>query len=105
MAPLELRVPHSLSREEIHRRIDAGLARARSEYESQVGPIAAEWVDPDRMTVGLKVMGMQFNGQIEVLDSEVVVKVQLPGMASMFAGQIRQGIQERLGGLLAAPVV
>ncbi len=25
MAPLELRVPHSLSREEIHRRIDAGL--------------------------------------------------------------------------------
>ena len=104
MAPLELRVPHSLSREEIHRRIDAGLARARSEYESQVGPIAAEWVDPDRMTVGLKVMGMQFSGQIEVLDSEVVVKVQLPGMASMFAGQIRQGIQERLGGLLAAPV-
>lgn len=104
MAPLELRVPHSLSREEIHRRIDAGLARARSEYESQVGPIAAEWVEPDRMTVGLKVMGMQFNGQIEVLDSEVVVKVQLPGMASMFAGQIRQGIQERLGGLLAAPV-
>ena len=104
MAPLELRVPHSLSREEIHRRIDAGLARARSEYESQVGPIAAEWVEPDLMTVGLKVMGMQFNGQIEVLDSEVVVKVQLPGMASMFAGQIRQGIQERLGGLLAAPV-
>jgi hypothetical protein len=52
MAPLELRVPHSLSREEIHCRIDAGLARARSEYEGQVGPIEAEWVDPDRMTVG-----------------------------------------------------
>jgi hypothetical protein len=104
MAPLELRVPHSLGREEIHRRIDAGLARARSEYESQVGPIKAEWVDPDRMTVGLSVMGMQFDGQIEVFDNEVLVKVHVPGMASMFAGQIRKGIEERLGGLLAGPV-
>lgn len=103
MAPLELRVPHALSREEIHRRIDAGLARARSEYQSQVGPIEAEWVEPDRMTVGLSVMGMRFDGEIEVLDSEAVVKVQLPGMASMFAGRIRQGIEERLGGLLTAP--
>jgi hypothetical protein len=105
MAPLELRVPHSLSREEIHRRIDAGLARARSEYEGQIGPIEAEWVDPDRMTVGLSVMGMRFNGQIETSDKEVLVKVQLPGMASLFAGRIRQGIEEQLGGLLAGPTV
>jgi hypothetical protein len=48
---------------------------------------------------------MRFNGQIETLDKEVLVKVQLPGMASLFAGQIRQGIQERLGGLLAGPTV
>jgi hypothetical protein len=104
MAPLELRIPHSLSREEIQRRIDAGLAHARAEYESQVGPIEAEWVEPDRMTVGLSVMGMGFHGQIKVLDEEVLVNVQLPGMASLFAGRIRQGIQERLGGLLTAPV-
>lgn len=103
MQPLEIRVPHSLGREELHRRIDAAVARARTEYEPQVGPIEADWVEQDRLDVGLSVMGMRFDGQVDVRDTEVLVRVQLPGMASLFAGQIRDGIQERLGGLLLAP--
>ncbi len=55
------------------------------------------------MIVGLNVMGMPISGQIDVLDAEVLVKIELPSMASMFSGRIRQGIEERLGGLLAGP--
>lgn len=100
MQPLEIRVPHSLGREEIHRRIDAAIVRARTEYEPQVGPIEATWVETDRLSVGLSVMGMRFDGQIDVFEKDVLVTVQLPGMASLFAGRIRDGIQERLGGLV-----
>lgn len=104
MPPLEVRVPHSLGREELKRRIDAAIGRAREEYEPQVGPIKADWVEAHRLAVGLSVMGMPFDGHVEVQETEVLVQVQLPGMVSMFAGKIRDGIQERLGGLLAAPV-
>lgn len=100
MQPLEIRVPHSLGREEIHRRIDSAIVRARSEYESQVGPIEANWVETDRLAVAVSVMGMRFDGEIDVSDTEVLVKVRLPAMASLFAGRIRDGIEERLGGLL-----
>lgn len=103
MPPLEVRVPHSLGREEIKRRIDVAIMRARDEYEPQVGPIKADWVETHRLAVGLSVMGMPFDGQVDVHDTEVLVRVELPGMVSMFAGRIRDGIEERLGGLLVAP--
>jgi hypothetical protein len=47
-------------------------------------------------------MGMRFDGSIEVLVEELVVQLELPGMASLFAGRIREGIQERLGGLIGS---
>jgi hypothetical protein len=34
-----------------------------------------------------------------------VVRLQVPGMAGLFAGRIRSGIEERLGGLLGGPQV
>jgi len=32
----------------------------------------------------------------------LVVRLQVPGMAALFASQIRNGIQEQLGGLLGS---
>ena len=102
MKQLEVRVPHELEREEMRRRIDAALVRAREQYAESVGPIDAEWEGEDRMRVNLSVMGMRFDGSIEVLVEELVVQLELPGMASLFAGRIREGIQERLGGLIGS---
>ena len=33
---------------------------------------------------------------------ELLVRVQIPGMAGLFAGRIKQGIEDRLGGLLGS---
>ena len=52
--------------------------------------------------IGLTVMGMRIDGEMQVLPTEVVVRVGVPGMAALFAGRIRAGIEERLGGLLTA---
>lgn len=102
MKPLEVRIPHRLPPDEVRRRIDDAVVRARAEYADTVGPIDAAWETDARMRVGLTAMGMQFNGHVEVLTEELVVMLVLPGMAGLFAGRIQSGIEERLGGLLGS---
>jgi putative polyhydroxyalkanoate system protein len=100
MKTLEVRVPYQISREEIRRRMDEALVKARNEYGSQVGPINAAW-EGDILKVALSAMGMSFNGTIEIEDKDVLVKLGLPGMASFFSGKIKAGIEEQLGSLVS----
>ncbi len=102
MKALEVRVPHTLDQEEVRRRLDAALVKARDEYGEKVGDIDAAWQGDDRLKVLLTVMGMQIDSEVEILVEELIVRLQVPGMAGMFAGRIRDGIQERLGGLLGS---
>jgi hypothetical protein len=97
---LEVRVPHGLTPEEVRRRLDRAVEKARVEYAEQVGPIDASWRDDEQMEIGLTVMGMRIDSELQVLAEELVVRVGVPGMAALFAGRIRAGIEERLGGLL-----
>ena len=43
---------------------------------------------------------MEIEAEMENLPAELVVRVGVPGMAALFAGRIKAGIEERLGGLL-----
>ena len=45
-------------------------------------------------------MGMAIDSEVEILLTELVVKLQVPGMAGLFAGKIKSGIEQRLVGLL-----
>jgi hypothetical protein len=45
-------------------------------------------------------MGMNVDGEVEILVEELIVRLQVPGMAGLFAGKIKSGVAERLGGLL-----
>lgn len=101
MKTIEVRVPCSLSRDQVRQRLDHALVKARDEYKDKVGDIDAAW-EGDQLQVGLTVMGMDFDATVDIADHELLVTVGLPGMASLFAGKIKSGIQERLGGLLAA---
>jgi len=100
MRTLEVRVPHGLEPVEVRRRLDDALARARDDLGGNVSEIDARWEDSDRLAFLLGVMGLRINGRVEVLVGELVVQVDLPATALLFKGRIRDGIQERLGGLL-----
>ena len=97
---LEVRVPHTLDQVEVKRRLDEALVKARSEYADSVGEITAQWDGEETMRFNLAVAGMKFDGALEILVEELLVKLQLPGAAALFSGRIREGIQERLGGLV-----
>ena len=97
---LEVRVPHALNQDEIKRRLDEALVRARSDYADSVGEITAQWDGEEKMRFNLAVAGMKFDGSLEICIEELLVTLQLPGAAALFSGRIREGIQERLGGLV-----
>ena len=103
--PIEVRVPHSLERDEVRRRLDTALVRARDEYAAVVGDIEASWEGEDRLRVLLTVSGMKFDGTVDILVEELVVALEVPGMAALFSRRIREGIEERLGGLIGSQQV
>lgn len=102
MKPLEVRVPHGLEPAEVRRRLKEAVVKAREAYADQVRDLEATWEGDDRLAVRLTVMGIEIDSEIEILVQELVVRLELPAMASLFAGRIREGIQERLGGLLGS---
>jgi len=99
---LEVKLPHELSQADVRARIDQAVGKARTEYSDQVSDLSATWVSDDRLELGLTVMAMQLDAEVENLPRELVVRVGLPAMASLFAGQIRAGIERRIGGLLTS---
>ncbi|GDX94575.1 hypothetical protein LBMAG47_02380 [Planctomycetia bacterium] len=102
MKAVEVRVPHSLGRDEVKRRLEAAVGRARDEFGEKIGDLDASWDSDERLRLLLSVMGMQIDSEVEIQASELLVRVQIPGMAGLFAGRIKQGIEERLGGLLGS---
>ena len=102
MKSIEVRVPHGLEREEIRRRLDRALVTAKQEYAAAVGDIDATWEADDRLRVNLTVSGMTFDGTLEILVEEILVSLQVPGMAALFSRRIREGIEERLGGVIGS---
>jgi hypothetical protein len=99
---VEVRVPHSLGRDEVKRRLEAAVGRARDEFGEKIGDLDASWDGDERLRLLLSVMGMQIDSEVEIQASELLVRVQIPGMAGLFAGRIKQGIEDRLGGLLGS---
>jgi hypothetical protein len=96
---IEVRVPHTLERDEVRRRLDTALVKARDEYA------AAAWEGDDRLRVLLTVSGMKFDGTVDIMVEELIVALQVPGMAALFTRRIRDGIEERLGGLIGSQQV
>lgn len=101
MKPLEVKVPHNLDRADVRRRLDEAAAHAQEEHAGTISQLQTVWEGNDRLRVFVVVKGMKFNGEIDVRPHELVAKLQLPMLVSLFAGKIRAGIEEQLGKLVA----
>ena len=100
MKSMEVRIPHSLEEVEVRRRLEVAVSRAQDDYAGKVGAIDSKWHEDGRLQLSLDVMGMAIESDVEILPAELIVRLEVPGMAGLFAGKIKSGIQERLGGLL-----
>lgn len=100
MKPLEVRLPHALDQAEVRRRIETAMARAGDDFGDAVNDVSATWHSDDRMALRMAVLGTPIEGELHNAPGELVVQITLPAIAALFAGRIRSGIEERLGGLL-----
>lgn len=96
--PIEINIPHSLGRQTVRDRLDGGIGKI-----GRLIPGGAQvdhrW-DGDTMHFTVGAMGQQIACRATVTDTNVHAVVDLPGFLGLFAGKIRDVIQQEAPKLL-----
>ena len=96
--PIEVDLPHKLGREEARRRIAANIGKLERHIPGGAS-VRSEWVG-DRLDLTVAAMGQQVAAAIDVRDSTVHCRVDLPGMLAIFAAPIEAMLKGKGGDLL-----
>jgi putative polyhydroxyalkanoate system protein len=94
MPNFTMSIPHQLTRAEVKRRIQEGIAQAERQYGSLVGPVEQRWTG-DTLDVAAGPFGQRVSGQVVIEDQVVRIDVALPWLLGMLAGTVRQHIEQR----------
>ena len=92
--PLVVVVPHRLGKDEALRRIQDGLARAKSEFASLLTLEDATW-SGDRLSFRVKALGQRAAGFIDVYEGAVRLEVTLPWLLAKFAHAVQRVIGQK----------
>jgi hypothetical protein len=94
---MQISLPHNLTRAEVRRRLET---RAGELTASLSADVATEWLEDDLLALTVSAMGQRMEGTLAILDSEVIVSIDLPFMMGfaepMIAGTIREQGQKLL---------
>jgi putative polyhydroxyalkanoate system protein len=91
--PLTIRIPHQLGRAEARRRIESGFSNMIRQVPGGASAFSERW-DGDRLSFSLALMGQAVKGSVDVLDAEVAMEIELPGVLGMIAGSLKGGLQK-----------
>ena len=97
--PIDVDIPHKLGREEAHRRIATNIHKLRDQIPGGASHVDANW-SGERLNLTVHAMGQAVEAQIDVEESKVHCRIQLPGMLSLFAGPIEQMLRLKGSDLL-----
>ena len=98
--PITISVPHQIGRVEARRRIETGFAKIIHQLPGSGGTCSERW-DGDRLTFALTAMGQTVAGVVNVLDAEVTIEIDLPGVLGVIASGLKDRLQ-KVGQLLLA---
>jgi hypothetical protein len=93
VTPITVSIPHQLGRVAARGRIEAGFAKMIQLLPGGGGALSERW-DGDRLTFGVAAMGQTVTGVIDVLDSEVRMEIELPGVLGMIASSLRDRLRK-----------
>lgn len=96
--PITVTIPHQLGRVEARRRIEAGFAKIVNLVPGNTGACSERW-DGDQLTFRVAAVGQTVGGVINVLDAEVTICIELPGVLGMIANGLKGRLQ-KMGQLL-----
>jgi putative polyhydroxyalkanoate system protein len=95
--PITISIAHQLGRVEARRRIETSFASIIRQLPG--GGASNEHWDGDQLTFSVAGMGQTISGVVNVLDTAVTIKIELPGVLAVIAGGLK-GRLEKAGQLL-----
>ena len=99
MPKIELNIPHSLTKDEALTRIQNFLPELKAEHADRIMDLEESW-NGDIGVFSFKISGFKVSGSLEVGESSVVIKGDLPFAALLFKGTIEDTIRTKAMELL-----
>jgi putative polyhydroxyalkanoate system protein len=96
--PIDVDLPHNLGKDEARRRIATNIHKLQ-EHIPGGAQVQSGWAG-DQLNLDIAAMGQTVAATIDVNESNVHLRVLLPGMLGMFAGMIQAGLEKKGGVLL-----
>ncbi len=96
---IDVDLPNKLGREEAHRRIATNIHKLKDHIPGGATHIDTMW-SGDRLDMTIHAMGQAVEALIDVEESKVHCRIQLPGMLSLFAAPIEAMLKAKGSDLL-----
>ena len=97
--PIDVDLPHQLGRDEARRRIANNIHKLQEHIPGGASHVDSGW-SGDRLTLNVSAMGQTVEALIDVGETKVHCRIQLPGMLSFFAGPIESMLKIKGADLL-----
>jgi hypothetical protein len=97
--PIDVDLPHKLGRDEARRRLANNIHTLKDHIPGGATHVVSSWAG-DRLTLNVQAMGQSVEALIDVEETKVHARIQLPGMLAMFAGPIESFLKLKGSDLL-----
>jgi hypothetical protein len=97
--PIDVDLPHKLGRDEARRRLANNIHKLRDHIPGGASHVDSSWVG-DRLNLTVHAMGQAVEAEIDVEETKVHCRIQLPGMLSLFATPIEAMLKAKGSDLL-----
>ena len=97
--PIDVDLPHKLGRDEARRRLATNIHQLQDHIPGGATHVDSSW-EGDRLNLNVHAMGQSVEAQIDVEETKVHCRIQLPGMLALFAGPLESMLKIKGGDLL-----
>jgi hypothetical protein len=92
--PLTINIPHQLGAAEAKRRLEGGMASLGQQVPGGLSEFRQDW-NGDQLSFAATAMGQTISGLAHVLENEVRLEINLPGLLGMIAGKLKGKIEDQ----------
>ena len=97
--PIDVDLPHKLGREEARRRLADNIHKLKDHIPGGASHVTSNWVG-DRLNLTVEAMGQAVEAAIDVEETKVHCRIQLPGILALFARPIEAMLKAKGSDLL-----
>jgi hypothetical protein len=90
---MRIAMPHHLGKDEVRRRLKARTGDLPSFIPGGLAQVDSSWPDDDTLALGITAMGQFVGAKVAIVETQMVVTVDLPPQLGFVGGVIEQGIR------------